>query len=192
VLAFGVHALVDYDLDFLAVSAPTLTALGALLAFGRPRARVRARVPELVALGAATAAAVLAVAFPALADEEVRRSLDAADAGRVADAVHAADRARLLNPLSLGPLEARAVAADAAGDERAAVVWYERATRLQPENPDPWYDLGLYHVIATHDLCAAYKALNRSYTLDPRSTRWAPGGPLNVARDAVNRQNACG
>ena len=192
VLAFGVHALVDYDLDFLAVSAPTLTALGALLAFGRPRARVRARVPELVALGAATAAAVLAVAFPALADEEVRRSLDAADAGRVADAVHAADRARLLNPLSLGPLEARAVAADAAGDERAAVAWYERATRLQPENPDPWYDLGLYHVIATHDLCAAYQALNRSYTLDPRSTRWAPGGPLDVARDAVNRQNACG
>jgi hypothetical protein len=192
VLAFGVHALVDYDLDFLAVSAPTLTALGALLAFGRPRARVRARVPELVALGAATAAAVLAVAFPALADDEVQRSLDAADAGRIADAVDAADRARLLNPLSLGPLEARAVAADAAGDERAAVAWYERATRLQPENPDPWYDLGLYHVIATHDLCAAYQALNRSYTLDPRSTRWAPGGPLDVARDAVNRQNACG
>ena len=191
VLAFGVHALVDYDLDFLAVSAPTLTALGGLLALGRPRTRVRARAPELVALGAATAAAVLAVAFPALADDEVQRSLDAADAGRIADAVDAANRARLLNPVSLGPLEARARAADAAGDERAAVAWYERATRLQPENPDPWYDLGLYHVIATHDLCAAYQALNRSYTLDPRSTRWSPGGPLDVARDVVNR-GACG
>ena len=54
VLAFGVHALVDYDLDFLAVSAPTLTALGGLLALGRPRAGVHARAPELVALGAAT------------------------------------------------------------------------------------------------------------------------------------------
>ena len=190
VLAFGVHSLVDYDLDFLAVSAPVLTALGALLALGRPPVRLHARVPELVAVGAVTAAAVLSVAFPSLADDEVNRALDAADAGRIADAVRLADRARLLNPLSLGPLQARAVAADADGDESAAVAWYERATRLQPENPDPWYDLGLYHVIATHDLCAAYQALNRSYTLDPRSTRWSPGGPLDQARDAVNR-GAC-
>ena len=192
VLAFGVHALVDYDLDFLAVSAPALVALGALLAVGRPHARIRARVPELVALGTVTAAAVLAVAFPALADKEVRRSFDATDAGRIAEGVRLANRARLLNPLSLGPLEARAYAADADGDERAAVAWYERATRLQPENPDPWYDLGLYHVIATHDLCAAYVALNRSYTLDPRSTRWSPGGPLDQAREAVDEQHACG
>jgi len=190
VLAFGVHALVDYDLDFLAVSAPTLTALGGLLALGRPRAVVRARVPELVALGAATAAAVLLIAFPALADDEVQRSLDAADAGRIAEAVHAADRARLLNPLSLGPLEARAVAADAAGDERAAVAWYERATRLQPENPDPWYDLGLYHWTVTGDRCAAYEAWNRSYTLDPKSDHWSKGGAFDQVKDAVNH-GAC-
>jgi tetratricopeptide (TPR) repeat protein len=189
-LAFFVHSLVDYDLDFLAVSAPALTALGALLALGRPAIGFRARVPELVAAGVVTVAAVLAVAFPALADDEVDRSLDATDAGRIADAVHHADRARMLNPLSLAPLEARAYAADVAGDRDAAVAWYERATRLQPENPDPWYDLGLYHVIVTHDLCAAYQALNQSYTLDPRSTRWSPGGPLDQARDAVN-QGAC-
>jgi hypothetical protein len=192
VLAFVVHSLVDYDLDFLAVSAPALTALGALLALGRPALGFRARVPELVAVGAVTVAAVLAVAFPALADDEVDRSLDATDAGRIADAVRHADRARMLNPLSLAPLEARAYAADVAGDRDAAVAWYERATRLQPENPDPWYDLGLYHVIVTHDLCAAYQALNQSYTLDPRSTRWTPGGPLDQARDAVNNRGACG
>ncbi len=39
-------------------------------------------------------------------------------------------------------------------------------------------------------MCAAYQAFNRSYTLDPRSTRWTPGGPLDQARDAVNR-GAC-
>ena len=88
------------------------------------------------------------------------------------------------------PLEARAVAADADDDERGAVVWYEKATELQPENPDTWFDLGFYHWLETGDLCAAYQALNRSYTLDPRSTRWAPGGPLDAARDAVNR-GAC-
>jgi hypothetical protein len=190
VLAFGIHALVDYDLDFMAVSAPALAAVGVLLAVGRPHARLRARTPELVALAAVAAAAVAAVALPALADREVDRSLSAADEGRISAAISAANRARLLNPLSLGPLDARAVAADAAGDDQAAVAWYEKATRLQPENPDPWYDLGLYHVIATGDMCAAYQALNRSYTLDPRSTRWSPGGPLDVARDAVNH-GAC-
>jgi lipoprotein NlpI len=83
-------------------------------------------------------------------------------------------------------VQARAQAADAAGDRAAAVAWYEEATRLQPENPDSWYELGLYHAIATHDLCAAYAAFNHSYTLDPASSRWTPGGPFDVAKDAVN------
>jgi hypothetical protein len=186
VLAFGVHALVDYDLDFVAVTGPALAALGVLLAVGRPRARIRAGAPGLVALGAVGAAAILAVALPAIARHEVDRALAAIDAGRLGEAVDAADRARLLNPLSPGPLQARALAADAAGDRAAAVAWYEEATRLQPENPDTWYDLGLYQAIATGDQCAAYAALNHSYTLDPRSSRWAPGGPLDVARAAVN------
>jgi O-antigen ligase len=192
VLAFGIHALVDYDLDFLAVSAPALVALGALLAVGRLHVRVHARVSELVVVGAVTVGAALAVAFPAVADDEVDRSLDATDAGRIADAVRHADRARMLNPLSLAPLEARAYAADVAGDHGAAVAWYERATRLQPENPDSWYDLGFYHWQVTGNMCAAYQAFNRSYTLDPRSTRWVPGGPFDQAKDAVNEKNACG
>jgi tetratricopeptide (TPR) repeat protein len=190
VLAFGVHALVDYDLDFLAVSGPMLAALGVLLALGRPRSGVRARAPGLVALGTVAVAAVLAVALPALADRDVDRALAAADDGRIDDAVDAANRARRLNPLSLGPLDARAQAADAAGDQAAAVAWYVKATELQPENPDPWYDLGFYHWLVTGDMCAAYQAFNRSYTLDPRSTRWSPGGPLDRTRDAVN-DGAC-
>jgi O-antigen ligase len=189
-LAYGVHALVDYDLDFIAVSGPVLLALGALLAVGRPRAAIRVGLPGLVAIGAVAAGAVLAVALPALADRQVDRAFVAIDAGRLEDAVAAADRARRLNPLSVGPLQARAFAADAAGDKTAAVAWYEKATELQPENPDTWYDLGLYQAIATHDQCAAYAAFNRSYTLDPASSRWFPGGPLDVAKDAVNH-GAC-
>ena len=189
-LAYGVHALVDYDLDFLAVTGPALVALGTLLAAGRPRATLRAGFPGLVAVGAVGVAAIVLVALPRLAQGEVDRAFEAIDAGRLSEAVEAADRARLLNPLSLGPLQARAFAADAAGDRAAAVAWYEEATGLQPENPDTWYDLGLYHATATHDLCAAYAALNHSYTLDPRSSRWVPGGPLDVARKAVN-SGAC-
>jgi O-Antigen ligase/TPR repeat len=190
VLAFGLHTLVDYDLDFLAVSAPALATLGVLLAVGRPHARLVARAPELVALAALVVAAVLAVALPALAGRAVQRSYDAVYAGDFAEGVRLADRARLLDPLSLGPIQARAAAADAAGDQAAAVAWYEKATRLQPENPDPWYDLGFYEWQVTGDMCSAYQALNRSYTLDPRSTRWSPGGPLDQARDAVNN-GAC-
>jgi len=185
-LAYGLHALVDYDLDFIAVTAPALVALGALLAMGRPRAVVRAGVPGLVAVAAVAGAAVLAVALPALADREIDRAFVAVDAGRLDDAVDAANRARRLNPLSLAPLQARALAADAAGDRQAAAAWYAKAAELQPENPDAWYDLGLYQAIATHDQCAAYYAFNRSYTLDPASSRWVPGGPFDVAKDAVN------
>ena len=186
VLAYAVHALVDYDLDFLAVSAPVLVAVGALTAAGRGASLRRAGFPGLVALVASTAAAVVAVALPSLAARDVDRSLAASEEHRVEDAVDAAERARRLDPLSPAPLGALATAADAAGDERAAVAWYEEATRLQPENPDLWYDLGLYHAIATGDQCAAYQALNASYTLDPKSRRWSPGGVLDVARDAVN------
>ena len=184
--AYVIHAVVDYDLDFVAVTGPALVALGALLALGRPRATIRAGRPALAAVAAVGAAAVLAVGLPRLAQDQVDRAFAAIDAGRLDDAIQAADRARLLDPLSLGPLQARAQAADVAGDPAAAVAWYEKATRLQPENPDTWYDLGLFHAIATHDLCAAYAAFNRSYTLDPASSRWTPGGPFDVAKDAVN------
>jgi tetratricopeptide (TPR) repeat protein len=147
---------------------------------------LRARLPGLVAVAAVGAAAVVTVALPRLAQGQVDRAFAAIDDGRLEDAVDAADRARMLDPLSLGPLQARAQAADAAGDRAAAVAWYEEGTRLQPENPDTWYELGLYHAIATHDLCAAYAAFNHSYTLDPASSRWTPGGPFDVAKDAVN------
>ena len=190
VLAYGIHSLADYDLDFLAVTGPALAAVGVLLAAGRPHLRMRAGWPALLGVAAIGATAALVLVLPELADRDVRRSLDASDAGRIEEAVDAAERARRLDPLSRAALEALAVAADAAGDRAAAVAWYEEAARLQPENPDVWYALGLYHAIATDDQCAAYAALNRSYTLDPNGTRWVPGGPLDVARNAVN-EGAC-
>ena len=186
VLAYGIHAVVDYDLDFLAVTAPALVALGALLAVGRPPATARIGLAGLLAIGATAVAAIASIGLPALAERETDRAVEAADAGRVEEAVDAANRARRLDPLSPAPLYALAVAADAAGNEAAAVAWYEEATRLQPENPDVWFELGLYHAIATGDQCAAYQALNHSYTLDPMSGRWSSGGVLDVAREAVD------
>ena len=155
----------------------------------RPSER-RAGVGRVLALAAVAAAAVVSLVLPDARRARRSRAVTSADAGRVEEAVDAADRARRLDPLSIEPLHARAIAADAAGDEAAAVAWYEEATSLQPENPDTWYELGLYHAIATGDQCAAYQALNHSYTLDPKSRRWSPGGVLDVARDAVN-DGAC-
>ena len=99
VLAYGVHALADYDLDFLAVTAPMLVALGGLLALGRPHTTVRLGWTSAAMLLATAVAAVVVVVLPALSEREVERSLDAVDAGNVTDAVDRADRARQLNPL---------------------------------------------------------------------------------------------
>ena len=58
---------------------------------------------------------------------------------------------------------------------------------MQPENPDPWLELARFHYAAEpSDQCTAYEAFNAAYTLDPRSSRWVPGGPLDVSRDEVN------
>ena len=104
-----------------------------------------------------------------------------------------ARQAQSLNPLSPEPLYARATVASLAGDNGAAQGFYEQATRLQPENPDTWYQLGVFLQVAG-DECGAYHAFNAAFTLDPKSTLWFAGGPLDQARDAVNdpANPACG
>ncbi len=193
-LAFGLHALVDYDLDFLAVSAPTGLAAAALLGAGRPAASVRRRtVPAVAAVAAAVVSICLLVA-PALSTRAVDRAYRQADGGDLAAAAASARRAQRLNPLSPEPLFARATVASLAGHNREAERLYEKATQLQPDNPDTWYELGVFRQLALGNQCTAYAALNAAYTLDPRSSLFAPGGALDVARAAVNdpKHPACG
>lgn len=189
-VAYAVHAIVDYDLDFLAVSAPGLVALGALLAAGRPPRRLRAGVPGTIAVLAVLAATIGLLALPALSDRAATGAIVAADEGRLAEARASADRAHALDPLSLEALSAQASVAEKAGNLRLAETRFVQATKLQPEDPEPWLALGRFHFIETGDLCAAYHAFNEAYTLDPKSSRWVPGGPLDVSRDAVN-DGAC-
>lgn len=182
---YVLHALVDYDVDFVAVTGPTLTGVGALLAAGRPP-RPAVGWLTVAAAGAAGLAVVASLGSPTLAARGVERAYELLDAGEVERAADLARRAEELDPLSLQPAWARARAAARAGDEEAALVFYERATTLQPENPDAWHALGLFRLEVLRDSCGAYQALNRAYTLDPKSRRWTRGGPLDVARDAVN------
>jgi len=187
---YFLHALVDYAWDFPAVTAPTLIAVGALAAAGRGTVRA---APQPFAAGAVVAlsiAALASLATPWLAERSLRqvnRELDGADLDGAARAV---DQARSLNPLSVDAVYKQAAVAERRGDPVAARAAYARAVRLQPENPDTWYALGIYE----HDigaLCQAYVHLNEAYTLDQKSLRWFPGGPLDRARAHVNTPGNC-
>ena len=75
-------------------------------------------------------------------------------------------------------------------DAGAALATYREAVRLQPENPETWYQLGLYE-FSRGDRCSAYVHLNEAYTLDPAGRQWESGGPLDQARDWVNQPGNC-
>jgi tetratricopeptide (TPR) repeat protein len=184
-----VHALVDYDWDFVAVTGTALFAAGVLAAAGRPARRA----PGLFAAAGAAAlalAAIVSVATPWLADWELRQVNVALDRGDLEAASNAVERARSLDPLSLQPVFADARVAEQRRRDVAALQAYREATRLQPKNPESWLQLGLYE-FDIGDRCASYRDLNQSYTLDPVGKQWTPGGPLVVSLAWVNAGN-CG
>ncbi|MDX6397060.1 MAG: hypothetical protein QOJ43_468 [Gaiellaceae bacterium] len=178
------HAVVDFDWDFVAVTGPALFALGVLAAAARPARRVRAPVAA-AGVAALALAAVASAATPWLAQRSVRQVSVAIDRGDLAGAAAAADRARSLDPLSLGPIFARARVDESLGDESAALRAYLDATRLQPENPEAWLALGLFEYDSGYR-CTAYVHLNRAYTLDPAGRQWVPGSELDQARAWVD------
>jgi hypothetical protein len=185
---YGVHALVDYSWDFLAVTAPVLVAAGALAAAGRPDFVFRKHKVSPFAAVAALAvglACLASLATPWLAERSVREVNRKLDAGDVEGAAAAARRAHSLDPLSIEPSLKLAGVEESRGRAPAARAAYAQAVRTQPENPETWYALGLYE-FDTGDLCSAYVHLNEAYTLDPASRRWARGGPLDRARAHVN------
>jgi hypothetical protein len=179
-----VHGLADYDLDFVAVSAPPLFALGVLAGAGRPGVVARRPFWALAAVAGALACIAVLVA-PPLATRAVDSSTRALERRDFAAALDDADRAGSLNPFSLESLFARARAQWLGGDQPAALASFREAVSRQPDNPESWEQLGLY-LYERHDLCQAYRALNEEYTLDPNGRQWEPGGPLDVAKAHVN------
>jgi len=189
--AYLLHALVDYNWDFLAVTAPVMVALGVLAGAGSAPGTRRTRV--VLAIAACLLAVVLLSSFalPRLAEVRVRQSTRALGQGDLTRARDRVDRARLFNPLSVEPIFALARIRETQGFRRSAEETYVDAVELQPENPEAWYALGLFEFqVAPRRLCAAYSFLNQAYTLDPVGQQWVEGGPLDVSREAVNR-DAC-
>jgi O-antigen ligase len=184
--AYLLHSLVDYSWDFLAVTAPTMLVLGVLAGAGRPLAARRRR--PLMAAGALLVVVTVLLSFssPRLSDEGVRDSTRALGEDDFSRAREHADWAELLNPLSVDPLFAHARVSERRRFQTAAERWYIDAVELQPENPETWYALGLFELDVRENPCDAYQFLNEAYTLDPNGQQWVVGGPLDVARDAVN------
>ena len=180
------HSLVDYNWDFLAVTAPTMVALGALAAAGREAVVARRRPILGIGMILLTALLLVSFSFPRLADRAERRSTRSLAAGDLEKALDEARWAHRFNPVSVDPLFAKARVAEVRGVNGRAEDYYIEAVELQPDNPLTWYTLGIFEFEVNKNLCATYRFLNDAYTLDPKGNQWTRGSPLDVARDAVN------
>jgi O-antigen ligase len=163
-LAFLLHALVDFDWDFVAVCAPFFVSVGVLLGGGGT-----VPAPRRWALAPVPAALALAIAYslltPWFAQRDTDSALAALDAGRPAAAARDAHRAGQLNPLALDPVLVEAGAAEELGDFRSARALYVKAIDRQPLNWRPWYELGRFEV-GLGNYRAALGPLRRAVALD--------------------------
>jgi hypothetical protein len=187
-LAYALHVLIDIDYDFVAVSAPFFFVLGVLLARPGP---VLTRKEPVWAFGVAAfaATAVLSLAAPAIAQRKSDEAVALAPTNRLR-AIALAKEAHTWNPVSWQALD---VQASIEPDRLRALQLYHMAVDAQPENADPWIQLGVFELDEMKNACLAYRDLNQAYTLDRFNPEIArKGGPLDVARAKVNNENACG
>jgi hypothetical protein len=178
-LLYPLHGLVDYDWDFIAVSAPFLFVLGVLLAAGAPARRVRHPF-EALAIAGVTLAAFTSLITPWLSDRETDAARDSLVGDRPREAADQADSARALNPFAVDPIFVAAEAAHARGDARRALGLYVRATELQPENWNTWYELGSFEgALKSYDWAELHLA---------RARELNPFGPAKRDLEALQEQ----
>jgi hypothetical protein len=187
--AYLVHALVDIDWDFVAVSAPAFLAAGCLAG------RVSERRVSGFAVVAASGCALLvfgALLLPWLGRRWASEALDAATGTHPARAFTPARRALAADPLLVDPYWDEATAADALGRPRAAFSYYVAAVRGQPESPTTWLLAGEYALNTLNCPYAAYHYLER-YTELNKQARPSEGGDdyLRALRRVNSAQGTC-
>ena len=175
-----VHALVDYDWDFVAVTGPAFFAAGALAAAGRPARRgtfpFAAAAAGALALASLRSQSSLPGSRSRACATSTRRSSGATSTRRATPpSGHGRSTRSRSRRCSPAPASRRT---PATRRPRSPPTGAPR--RLQPENPVAWYELGLYE-FHLGDRCSAYVHLNRAYTLDP-------AGPAVASR--LTRQRA--
>jgi hypothetical protein len=166
-VAYVLHSIVDFDWDFVAVSAPFLLTVGALLGGRAVRDEPR------IAWAPLPAVAAVAVALSLLTPWFAARSTDSALAtladGRPRVAYRDAGDARSLNPLALDPLIVQAESLEQLGDFQGARQRFIDAVELQPLNWRAWWELGHFER-GQQDWGRAIPALQRAVELDPLNT----------------------
>jgi O-antigen ligase len=165
---YVVHGLLDYDWDFVAVTAPVLFATGVLLADGRPQRRLAVQPLWAVVVGLVAFAVLFSIAAPRVASRYVDEAYEAIDRREFDEAVAKAEDARSLNPLAVEPLHAEAAAQEARGRFRAALRAYVDAVETQPLNATTWYELGCFELQVLDELDMGRAHLERARELDPR------------------------
>ena len=170
VLAFAylLHSLVDFDWDFVAVSAPFFMTIGVLLGGGVVRDEPR---PWLAPLPVVAALAIaLSLLTPWFAKRDTEAAISALADGRPLQAYRDTRDARSLNPLALDPLFWQAQALVQLGDFQGARRLYIEGVKLQPLNWRSWYYLGIFET-GQQDYGRALLALKRAVALDPQGSQ---------------------
>lgn len=150
VLIYGLSSATDWTWF---IPGPTLTALvcaGWLAGRGPLTAPVGMRRPRLTPalVGAGTVAAVVTVFAAWMIVQPLRSSnadaaaVNALSSGNQRAAYSDAHAAATDDPVSVDPLFELAAFDLAGGNKQAALDQYMKATNLQPDNPQTWFELG--------------------------------------------------
>ena len=120
-------------------------------------------------VAASSALLLLAVSWlpPYLALHAENAALAAASDGKVNAALENARRAATLDPLAVSPLLTEAMLLQQLGRNQEALARLQAAAKLQPQNYQVWYELGvLLHGALGRDK-AAKAAFTRALALNP-------------------------
>jgi O-Antigen ligase len=167
-VAFLVHAGVDWDWEVPAVTGTALLAGAVVLASGR-RALPRPLRPMERGLALGALVPLLAAAAVAHAGNRAAGAAeDAVERGDAAAALSAANRARRFAPWSTEALRLRAQARNLAGDRGAAQADLQEALRRDSRDWRLWVELAL-----VTDGAARERALAQVAELNPRAPELA-------------------
>jgi O-Antigen ligase len=182
VLAFGVASALDWTWYFPGVTIPALVGAGWLAGRGpllQPVGRAPARPPARDrpgALAVTVLVAVVALIGGWLMWQPLRsvQDLNGAEfASSNATAFADTRAAASANPLSIDPPLQLAALYQGIHDDPSAHSELLQATRLQPDNPEPWVWLAQFEVQTGRPqaaIAAAERVLTLDHTVDPNTT----------------------
>jgi O-antigen ligase len=174
VAGLALHAQLDWDWTFAAITLIGYPIPGILASAGRGTARAPA-FDRWMAGAALPLLAVLAIAcmLPLLSDRATTRADDLLAQDRTDPALVESDLAVSLDPLSTGALLDRATILQLLGRPKDAAADVRRALRLEPANADTWAQAADLQRGQWHDPKGACKSAQTAHALAPFNTSMA-------------------